>query len=81
MPPWGHRVFSNVKTWAHGVYRGLRRKHLQSYLDEFLFRFNRRAIGHTAFRSLLAIGVPNKPITYNMSIAPEVAGQALAREI
>ena len=37
--PWIHRVFSNLKTWALGVYHGLRRKHLQSYLDEFVFRF------------------------------------------
>ena len=35
--PWIHRVFSNLKTWALGVYHGLRRKHLQSYLDEFVF--------------------------------------------
>ena len=40
--PWIHRVFSNLKTWALGVYHSLRRKHLQSYLDEFVFRFNRR---------------------------------------
>src|SRR6202008_3492881 len=37
--PWTHRVFSNLKTWALGVYHGLRREHLQSYLDEFVFRF------------------------------------------
>ena len=72
--PWVHRVFSNVKTWALGVYCGLRKKHLQSYLDEFGFRFNRRADPHAAFRSLLAIGIANKPITYNMLISPEVAG-------
>ena len=29
--PWTHRVFSNLKTWALGVYHGLRDKHLQSY--------------------------------------------------
>ena len=40
--PWTHRVFSNLKTWALGVYHGLRREHFQSYLDEFVFRFNRR---------------------------------------
>ena len=39
---WVHRIFSNRKVWAFGVYHGLRRKHLQSYLDEFVFRFNRR---------------------------------------
>src|SRR5512132_4215664 len=36
--PWAHRVFANLKTWALGVYHGLREKHLQSYLDEFAFR-------------------------------------------
>ena len=40
--PWIHQVFSNLKGWARGVYHGLRRKHLQAYLDEFVFRFNRR---------------------------------------
>jgi hypothetical protein len=28
--PWVHRIFSNLKVWALGVYHGLRRKHLQS---------------------------------------------------
>jgi hypothetical protein len=31
----------------------LRKKHLQSYLDEFVFRFNRRKTRRAAFRSLL----------------------------
>ena len=66
--PWVHRVFSNLKTWALGVYHGLRRLHLQSYLDEFVFRFNRRATPHAAFRTLLGIGIAIKPATYNMLI-------------
>ncbi len=72
--PWIHRVFSNFKTWALGVYHGLRAKHLQSYLDEFVFRFNRRRSRHAAFRSLLGIGMQAKPKTYKMLISPEVAG-------
>ena len=47
--PWIHQVFSNLKGWARGVYHGLRRKHLQAYLDEFVFRFNRRKTRHAAF--------------------------------
>jgi len=31
------------------------RKHLQSYLDEFVFRFNRRRNRHAAFRSRLGL--------------------------
>jgi len=34
-----HRVFSNLKTWALGVYHGVRRKHLGAYLDEFIPAF------------------------------------------
>jgi hypothetical protein len=69
--PWAHRFFANLKRWALGVYHGLRRKHLQSYLDEFVFRFNRRKTRHAAFRSLLAIGITTKHTTYNMLISPE----------
>jgi hypothetical protein len=69
--PLVHRVFSNLKTWALGVYHGLRRKHLLSYLDEFAFRFNRRGTPHAAFRTLLGIAIAIKPATYNMFISPE----------
>ncbi len=72
--PWVHRVFSNVKTWALGVYHGLRRKHLQSYLDAFVFRFNRRRTRHPAFRSLLGLTSTKAPITYHMLIAPKAKG-------
>ena len=56
---------------ARGVYHGLRAKHLQSYLDEFVFRFNRRRTRHAAFRSLFGIAVCTKPFTYNMLVRPE----------
>ena len=69
--PWAHRVFANLKVWALGVYHGLREKHLQSYLDEFVFRFNRRRARHAAFRSLLGVAVAHKHVTYNMLIQPE----------
>src|SRR5262249_15501459 len=66
-----HRIFSNLKVWALGVYHGLRRKHLQSYLDEFVFRFNRRRTRHAAFRSLLGIAAAHQPLPYKMLISPE----------
>jgi transposase-like protein len=69
--PWIHRVFANFKTWALGVYHGLRRPHLQTYLDEFVFRFNRRSNRHAGFARLLAIGLDLKPMTYNMLITPD----------
>jgi predicted RNA-binding Zn-ribbon protein involved in translation (DUF1610 family) len=71
--PWVHRIFSNLKVWALGVYHGLRRKHLQSYLDEFVFRFNRRRTRHAAFRSLLSIAAAHQPRPYKILISPEAA--------
>jgi hypothetical protein len=68
--PWVHRIFSNLKVWALGAYHGLRRKHLQSYLDEFVFRFNRRRTRHAAFRSLLGIAADHQPTPYTMLISP-----------
>ncbi len=72
--PWIHRVFSNFKTWALGVYHGLRDKHLQAYLDEFVFRFNRRRSRPAAFRSLLVFATRRRTITYKMLIQPEPRG-------
>jgi predicted RNA-binding Zn-ribbon protein involved in translation (DUF1610 family) len=69
--PWAHRIFSNLKVWALGVYHGLRRKHLQTYLDEFVFRFNRRRTRHAAFRSLLGVAAAHTPLTYKTLISPE----------
>lgn len=62
--PWIHRVFSNLKRLALGVYHGLRRRHIQAYLDEFAFRWNRRRHTRYAFDSLLGIGLKARPMTY-----------------
>jgi hypothetical protein len=67
--PWVHRVFANAKRWALGVYHGLRPKHLQAYLDEFVFRFNRRHTPHAAFDRLLGLSLALRPATYEMLVA------------
>ena len=66
--PWVHRVFANAKRWALGVYHGLRPKHLQAYLDEFVFRFNRRHTPHAAFDRLLGLSLALQPATYEMLV-------------
>lgn len=50
-----HLVFSNLKTWLRGIHHGVSSQHLQAYLNEFTFRFNRRFYPFNAFRSLLGI--------------------------
>ena len=66
--PWIHRVFANAKRWALGVYHGLRRRHLQAYLDEFVFRFNRRRNPAAAFDRLLGLSLTLEPATYRMLV-------------
>jgi transposase-like protein len=40
--PRAHRALSNLKTWLQGTHHGVSPKHLQVYLDEFVFQHNRR---------------------------------------
>jgi transposase-like protein len=62
--PWIHRVFSNLKRFAMGVYHGFRRKYLQAYLDEFVFRWNRRRYYRVSFDHLLGIGFGTGHLSY-----------------
>ena len=67
--PWVHRVFANAKRWGLGVYHGLRRRHLQAYLDEFVFRFNRRRTPAAAFERLLGLAIGLQPTSYKVLIS------------
>ncbi len=50
-----HLVFSNLKTGLRGIHHGVSPQHLQAYLNEFTFRFNRRFYPFNAFCSVLGI--------------------------
>jgi transposase-like protein len=62
--PRAHRALSNLKTWLQGTHRGASAKHLQVYLDEFVFRHNRRRVPMAAFQTLLGLGALHVPTTY-----------------
>ena len=64
VPPWIHRVFALLKRWSLGTYRGLRRKHVDTYLDEFVFRTNRRFYRHVSFETVLGLTARHKPTGY-----------------
>ncbi len=53
-----HLVFANLKSWLLGTHHGVGHQHLQAYLNEFTFRFNRRFYPFNSFRSLLGLPVP-----------------------
>jgi len=91
VPPWAdptpgtHRVSSLVKRWLAGSHQSaVTRDHLQSYLNEFVFRFNRR---HSRSRGLLFLrlleaSVEAPPRTYRSFVAnprPLTAAQRAAR--
>jgi len=59
-----HRVFGNLKSWLIGTHHGVSPKHLQAYLNEFAFRFNRRMTPAEAFLSVLGIGTQVAGPTY-----------------
>jgi len=59
-----HLVFANLKTWLTGIHHGVSHQHLQAYLNEFTFRFNRRFYPFNAFRSLLGIAGDTSAPTY-----------------
>lgn len=50
---WLHTLVGNAKVAVNGTFHGLAPKHLQRYLDEFCFRFNRRFFGGNLFFRLL----------------------------
>jgi len=62
--PWSHRAFSLLKRWALGTYHGLRRKHVDTYLDEFVFRYNRRFYRHVSFETMLGLVARHQPASY-----------------
>lgn len=57
------RVTTNLKRWLIGTHKGaVQSQHLQAYLNEFVFRFNRRDIPWIAFNRALSLAVLNRPV-------------------
>jgi transposase-like protein len=76
--PRAHRVISNLKSWLQGTHRGVSGEHLQVYLDEYTFRFNRRRTPMAAFQTLLGLQSQQQPTTYRSIVeaGPGAAGSA-----
>ena len=68
-----HRVASLVKRWILGTHHGsIQPRHLDAYLDEFVFRFNRRTSGSRGmlFYRLMQQAVVTDPVTYENVVRP-----------
>lgn len=71
-----HRVASLLKRWLLGTHQGaVEADHLQGYLDEFAFRFNRRhsEFRGLLFRRLLEQAVQAGPVTYRSLVVRSAA--------
>lgn len=63
--PGFHMAIGNLKAWLNGTHHGaMRAKHLQAYLDEFAFRYNRRRNRGAAFSRLLGLVPHVGTLTY-----------------
>jgi hypothetical protein len=57
-----HIMIMNLKSWIRGIHHHCSSEHLQSYLDEFFYRFNRRSFPKTMLHKLLDRMVKHKPL-------------------
>ena len=62
--PLADRAIGNLQQWLIGTYHGVSREQLPVYLDEFVFRHNRRRLPMAAFQTLLGLGTGRKPTHY-----------------
>jgi transposase-like protein len=62
--PLADRAIGNLQQWLIGTYHGVSRDQLQVYLDEFVFRHNRRRLPMAAFQTLLGLGAGHSPTSY-----------------
>jgi hypothetical protein len=63
-----HRVASLAKRWLLGTHQGsVEGAHLQSYFDEFVFRFNRRTSRSRGlvFHRVMQLAVAHEPVRYS----------------
>ena len=70
-----HRVAALLKRWILGTHHGsIQPDHLDAYLDEFVFRFNRRASASRGmlFYRLLQQSVVTDPVTYQDLVHPDL---------
>jgi transposase-like protein len=65
------QAIGNLKQWLIGTHHGVGRPHLQAYLDEFVFRHNRRGNLGAAFQTLLGLGTGRGPTPYRTLIGAQ----------
>lgn len=60
---WLHVAISNMKAFLNGTYHGVPQKHLQAFIDEFCYRFNRRFWSNQLFARTIVACANASPFT------------------
>lgn len=79
-----HRVASLLKRWLLGTHQGaVGHEHLDYYLDEFTFRFNRRTAKHRGMllHRLLQSAVQQQPIPYRQLVKKARTGHQIIQHV
>ena len=63
--PLADRAIGNLQQWLIGTHHGVSRGQLPVYLNEFVFRHNRRKHPMAAFQTLLGLGAARNPTPYD----------------
>lgn len=63
--PLADRAIANLQQWLTGRYHGVSWPQLQTYLDEFVFRHNRRKQPMAALQTLRGLGTGCTPTPYD----------------
>jgi transposase-like protein len=79
--PLADRAIGNLQQWLIGTYHGVSKPQLQIYLDEFVFRHNRRKTPAASFQTLLGLGTSRKSTEYEQirgakDLNPNILGLA-----
>jgi len=81
--PLADRAIGNLQQWLIGTYHGVSKAQLQVYLNEFVFRRNRRKTPAAAFQTLLGLGTSRRSTEYEQirgarDLQPNLLGLAEA---
>jgi hypothetical protein len=79
--PLADRAIGNLQQWLTGTYHGVSKPQLQVYLDEFVFRQNRRRQPMAAFQTLLGLGSGRATPYRQIRGARDVAGTSQSQHV
>lgn len=62
-----HRFIQGLKSWVRGVYHHISDQYIQSYMDEYCYRFNRHGLKENIFDNLVQKMMAVQPVNCNVN--------------